>query len=138
MSRPDATPAPGPARRAMPTIAISDHGARVAAGRIGCTVEEYRQHEADGEFWCGLRKHWVTWDDFTWTGRTGNSRSGRCHACDSADQRRRYRPQRAHVPGLRNVRYAGPAFSKGVRASLTPEGAGEPAAHATTVYAFPG
>lgn len=98
-------------------IRVSDHGAKIAASRIGCTVEEYREREAASEFWCGLGQHWVTQDVFHWTGRAGKSRSGRCTDCAKADARQRYVPQRAHVPNLRGVRYAGPAYS------LTPKGA---------------
>lgn len=93
---------------------VSDKGAKIAAGRIGCTVEEYRAHEAAGERWCALGEHWSV-----------KRNADRCRPCENAYQRRRYVPQRAHVhvEGLRNVRYAGPAFS------LTARGA----AAATTV-----
>jgi hypothetical protein len=37
---------------------VSDHGAKIAAGRIGCTVEEYRRREASGQAWCTGHKDW--------------------------------------------------------------------------------
>lgn len=89
---------------------VSDHGAKVAAGRLRITVNEYRQHEADGEFWCGLGRHWVARDDFHWTSAATRGRSGRCKVCDRADVRRRYHERMA-------------AFRDAVRASLTPSSA---------------
>lgn len=104
---------------------ISESGAKSAAGRIRCTVEEYRQHEANGEFWCGMGRHWVDGDVFVWSGRTTGGRYGYCRPCAADKHRREYVPQRAHVEGLKNVRYAGPDFSKRAHHpyTLTPEGA---------------
>lgn len=90
---------------------ISEQGAKIAAARIGCTVEEYRQHEAIGEKWCALGQHWAQ-----------KRNADRCRPCSNAYARRRYIPQRGHVPGLRNVRYAGPAYATDARVVLTPEG----------------
>jgi len=83
----------------------------VAAGRIGCTVEEYRRHEAAGEKWCALGQHWAE-------KRTAD----RCRSCANDDARQRYVPQRGHVSGLKNISYAGPAFERR-RLAPTPDGA---------------
>jgi len=37
---------------------VSDHGARVAAGRLGIVVEEYRRRERNGEAWCSGHRRW--------------------------------------------------------------------------------
>lgn len=50
MTAPRAPQTPGPA--------VSEHGARIAAGKIGCTVEEYRDREAAGDAWCVGHKDW--------------------------------------------------------------------------------
>ena len=100
----EATARRGPMRR------MSDHGAKIAASRLGITVNEYRQHEADDEFWCGLGRHWVTRDAFHWTSGANKGRGGRCAACDRADGRRRYHERTV-------------AFHAAIRVSLTPSGA---------------
>ena len=62
-------------------LRLSDHGARVAAGLLRMTVEEYRRHETAGEAWCAVEQRWRPRDDFE---RHGSRKSGvqpYCRAC---------------------------------------------------------
>jgi hypothetical protein len=56
---------------------ISDHGAKIAAGRLGIAVDEYRRHEAAGEHWCPRCESWVPWEQF----RVRKGRDGYCAPC---------------------------------------------------------
>jgi hypothetical protein len=70
---------------------ISEHGARVAAGRIGCAVVEYRERAANGEAWCGGHRGWHPQTAFS---RQANRPNGLQAYCDEVRKdmlaRRRY------------------------------------------------
>ena len=76
---------------------VSDHGARVAAGHIGCTVEEYREHEARDEHWCGIDQEWHPRERF---GRDASRASGLAARCRrgrfSSNAHGGYRPHRSY------------------------------------------
>lgn len=74
-------------------MAVSEHGARVAAGRLGITVKAYRQHEAAGEHWCAVHQDWHPSSRF---GRDPSKVHGLASACRTARSTTGgSRPQRA-------------------------------------------
>lgn len=77
---------------------VSEHGAKIAAGRIGITVDEYRRHEAAGERWCSTCASWLPVGEFPPTARY-------CRSC-----KRMYEYSRRQQNG--GISYAGPAFSR--------------------------
>ncbi len=98
---------------------VTDRGAGVAAGRIGCTVEQYRQHEADNEAWCSGHRSWHTRSAFAAHANRPNGLQGSCRAASAeyADRRRLYTLATDYARRYEGISYAGPAFS------LTPKGA---------------
>lgn len=77
-------------------MSISEHGAKIAASRLGITVEEYRSHRDNGERWCP--------DCQDWRPETPNPAYCREH------WRVRCREQQRARTG---IHYAGPAHSRG-------------------------
>ncbi len=55
----------------------------IAAGRIGCTIEEYRQRRAAGLRWCGGCKSWLPYQ-----------RKGYCPSCMRRYAKSRYVPRK--------------------------------------------
>jgi hypothetical protein len=76
---------------------VSEHGAKIAAGKIGCTVAEYRQHEAAGEHWCPRCESW----------RPVNGTQGYCRPCREQYQHARFLVTR----GGGGVTLVGPSHS---------------------------
>lgn len=58
----------------MPRGPTKETAARIAAGKIGCSVEEYHAHRAAGRAWCSLCRRW---DEHV--------RHNVCRACKRAD-----------------------------------------------------
>lgn len=101
---------------------VSNHGAKIAAGRLRITVEEYRQHETDGESRCTDCRQWKPLAAFAANAGRVSGVANECRDCKRRIDRERY--ERARIRDLRaagrrkGISYAGPAFT------LTPEGAG--------------
>lgn len=68
------------------SYSVSDHGARIAAGRLGITVSEYRAHEAAGERWCSWCESWCA----DWKQQESRRTVGYCPSCWPAYQRSAY------------------------------------------------
>jgi hypothetical protein len=65
---------------------VSRHGARIAAGRLGITVDEYRAHEAAGERWCSCCGAWRP----SWRRADGKRGPAYCPPCWRVYQRELY------------------------------------------------
>lgn len=76
-------------------MAVSDSGAKIAASRLGVTVAEYREHEANGERWCPKCGSW----------QPANGRQAYCRPCWADYCRPRSSGGR--------IAYAGPDYSGG-------------------------
>jgi hypothetical protein len=61
-------------------MGLSKHGIARAAGRLGITPDEYRQHVADGESWCSDHKAWEPRESFYIDRVQARGVSGRCRA----------------------------------------------------------
>lgn len=84
---------------------ISDHGVRTAAGKLGVTVAEYREHEAKDEHWCSMCRYWLPRRAFYISRRSPRGCSAICKTHQVAAGQRRGSVRRGRVT------YAGPAYS---------------------------
>ncbi len=106
---------------------VSEHGARIAAGRLKITVDEYRRHEADGESWCTACRQWKPRDTFAANAGRVSGVANECRPCKSVIDAERYRYRviaiaaREQQRRTAGISYAGPAFQRRPRPS--PEGA---------------
>lgn len=62
------------------SIGISQRGLRIAAGRIGCTPDDYLERVANGEAWCSRHHEWHARKAFG----PGSQLSGLDHMCHEA------------------------------------------------------
>ena len=88
-----------------PRAGISEHGARSAAGRLGITVAEYREHEARDEHYCPRCGYWLPRRAFPTNQHAPRGVSALCkwHRREEVAQRPSSR--------ARGITYAGPAYA---------------------------
>jgi len=67
-------------------------GAKVAARRLGITVEEYQGNIKAGFKWCSTCRNFLYRDSFNNDGGTIDGKDKKCKSCSRAKDRRRYKP----------------------------------------------
>ncbi|HVQ45136.1 MAG TPA: hypothetical protein VMT30_09355 [Candidatus Saccharimonadia bacterium] len=123
------TPAQDAARLAGAVVTvgqrISEHGAKVAAGKLRITVAAYRQHEANGEAWCTGHQDWHSRTAFHVQVSRPNGLQTLCRQARSEldAERRVYVLATDHQRRIDGITYAGPAFARRRHSPPTPEGA---------------
>lgn len=74
-----ATRPPGPA------LLVSEHGAKIAASRLGITVHKYQEHLANDERHCGRCRRWKPIASFSPQKNRSTGAHGYCRACNQKD-----------------------------------------------------
>ncbi|MEG4533015.1 hypothetical protein [Microcoleus sp. D2_18a_D3] len=67
-------------------------GQKIAAGKIGISVEEYQQNLKFGLKWCFSCKTWLKVSLFNQSKNARDGKDNRCKICRRAFDRRRYQP----------------------------------------------
>lgn len=65
--------------------AVTERGARIAAGRLRISVEEYRRHTDSGEAWCSTHQDWHPASAFGPNKGRAGGRSPKCRQRAAAD-----------------------------------------------------
>ena len=63
---------------------------KIAAGKIGISVEEYQEHLKSGFKWCFSCKTWLKINLFNQNTNARDGKDNRCRSCRKAFERQRY------------------------------------------------
>lgn len=61
--------------------------AKTAAGKIGCTVEEYLSNRGAGRLWCHVCRSFQPRDSFAKQRKRPGGKACRCNPCSAAQKR---------------------------------------------------
>lgn len=67
-------------------------GQKIAAGKIGISIEEYQQNLKAGLKWCFGCQSWLKLNRFNQSKNARDGKDNRCKICRRAFDRRRYQP----------------------------------------------
>lgn len=67
-------------------------GQKIAAGKIGISVEEYQQNVKSGLKWCFSCQTWLKLNLFNQSKNARDGKDNRCRTCRRAFDRKRYQP----------------------------------------------